>query len=106
MRPRRAYHRTNAPLFGEQPLHHIALWRVRHRHGLDVIHHVLADAAQVDLEPRGGRRRLLVVAFAAAIAAATALCRKQPLHQLSLGRVRHRYGLGVVHLVGRYLAQV
>ena len=65
MRLRRAYHRTNAPLFGEQPLHHIALWRMRHRHGLDVIHHVLADPAQVDLEPRGGRRRLLVVALAA-----------------------------------------
>ena len=70
MRPRRAYHRTNAPLFGEQPLHHIALWRVRHRHGLDVIHHVLADAAQVDLEPRGGRRRLLVAALAAVLALA------------------------------------
>ena len=65
MRPRRAYHRTNAPLFGEQPLHHIALWRVRHRHGLGVIYHALADAAQVDLEPRGGRRRLLAVALAA-----------------------------------------
>ena len=70
MRPRRAYHRTNAPLFGEQPLHHIALWRVRHRHGLDVIHHVLADAAQVDLEPRGGGRRLLVAALAAVLALA------------------------------------
>ena len=65
MRPRRAYRRTNAPLFGEYPLHHIALWRVRHRHGLGAIYHALADAAQVDLEPRGGRRRLLVVALAA-----------------------------------------